>query len=242
MRFKNQPNLKQHGFDGIRVIYASEFWPSKKAEKFPNIAHITTLAENKLGPDEFVCIDIEHWPLDIRRHRTTAVKRSIAKHASTIATIRAIQPEKKIGIYSMFPLRDYHTPTKNKNVHKWEQANTFLNPIAQYSDVIYPSLYTFYDDPDNWKKYAVANINEAKKYGKTVIAFVWPQYHGSNKAKKYKFIDYKFWLLQLQVVYQHADGIVIWSPGGTHQSAWNPEAEWWQATKDFIQKNNLIQK
>ena len=79
-------------------------------------------------------------------------------------------------------------------------------------DVIFPSIYTFYDDIEGWKKYAINMIVEAKKYGKPVIPYLLPQYHPSSKTNPWGIIEGDFWLEQLKVVYTYADGAILWSP------------------------------
>ena len=41
--------------------------------------------------------------------------------------------------------------------------------------MIFPSLYTVYDDQGHWLRFAEANMVEARRYGKPVIPFIWPQ-------------------------------------------------------------------
>ena len=239
MRFRNQPNMLEYGFESIRVIYTGELWPSKKAEKEPNLTFINQYIEKKLEYSNIICLDIEHWPMDIRYEKSIDIEKSIMKFISVLSKFKEQRPDAKLGIYATVPIRDYHTPVKENDVELWENANQRLTPIADNVDYIFPSLYTFYKNPEKWKKYAIANINEAKKYGKPVIPFIWPQYHNSNRLYKFNFIDYNYWLMQLETIYEHADGVVIWSPAGAARSSWSNNAEWWKATLDFINKYNL---
>lgn len=239
MRFRNQPDLTELGFEEIRVVYASEFWPSKKAENHVDTAHILNYIDYKLEHSKYICLDIEHWPMDIRRFSETDVDSTISKFRRTLALFELKRPDAELGIYSMLPIRDYHTPVKEKGLVEWKLANQYLRQISINTDIIYPSLYTFYKKPEQWKKYAVANIEEAKIYGKKVIPFIWPQYHGSNKLRSLNTIDYDYWKMQLETVYKHADGVVIWSPAGKARSDWNDNADWWRATIDFINEKNL---
>ncbi|MDO9084545.1 MAG: hypothetical protein Q7U56_14825, partial [Humidesulfovibrio sp.] len=98
-------------------------------------------------------------------------------------------------------------------------------------DIIFPSLYTFYDDPAGWKKYAIATIQEAKRYGKPVYPFLWYQYHDSNKLLGGKPIPAAIWRMQLETCLKYADGVVIW---GGYKELWSEEAAWWQETKTFM--------
>ena len=46
-----------------------------------------------------------------------------------------------------------------------------------------------------------------------------------------------YWMLQLETITKHADGVVIWGGWGDHgPEPWNEEAPWWQVTKRFMQR------
>jgi hypothetical protein len=135
-----------------------------------------------------------------------------------------------VGYYGTVPTRNYWAPVKKDAgaLATWRGDNNRLAPLAQAVDTVYPSLYTFYDDVPGWTTYALANIEEARQYGKPVYPFLWPQYHQSRKP-----IAGDFWRLQLDTVFKNADGLVIWTParGG---AKWNPDTPWWHHTVDFL--------
>jgi hypothetical protein len=135
----------------------------------------------------------------------------------------------------MLPVRNYWTPQKPQGHQHWEtwrRRNDRLERLAEHVDVIYPSLYTFYENVEGWKRYAKANIDEARQYGKPVIPFIWPQYHNSNRTLRGKLVDGGYWRTQLDLVHRHTDGVVIW---GGWQAQWDEDAGWWQETKAFIE-------
>ena len=73
----------------------------------------------------------------------------------------------------MLPIRNYWAPVRGDSaaISDWQAENRRLQRLADAVDIIFPSLYTFYDDPAGWVTYAVANIKEARSYGKPVYAF-----------------------------------------------------------------------
>lgn len=235
MRFQNQPDLSVYGFKEIRVVYVNEMWPPKSSKEEPDTDYISKRIIDKYIAGEILCIDIEHWPLDIRTNKDSEVNKSINKYIKVINTFKKNLTDSYFGVYSMFPIRDYRTPTTEKGVNEWRLANKKLSIISKNVDYIFPSLYTFYKDKEGWKKYALENINEAKKYGKPVIPFIWPQYHPSNRLRKLDFIDADFWKMQLDFIYEHAEGLVIWSPRGEFRSDWDENAAWWKITKEFLE-------
>jgi len=98
-------------------------------------------------------------------------------------------------------------------------------------EVIFPSLYTFYNDQKSWDIYAKGMIEEARRYNKPVYVFLWPEFHVSNRILKGKEIPAKFWRHQLELCRGLADGIVIW---GGWQERWKEDAPWWIETKAFL--------
>jgi hypothetical protein len=140
------------------------------------------------------------------------------------------------------PLRDYWRAIRgpgSKEYQAWQRDNDRLEELAALQDALCPSLYTFYPDRQGWVTYAVAQLAEAKRKanGKPVYAFLWPQYHDSNKKLRLQPIEPEYWELQLNTVYQHADGLAIWGGWGDHgPESWNEEAAWWEATKRFLRR------
>jgi len=240
MRFKNKPNLNHLRLEPIHVIYASELWHTKKVTAEPDTKHIKKLFIKKINPlNQLICLDIEHWDYDQRRAGPKDMKIAMDKYISVIDTIKTVRPELKIGYYGVPPIRDYFSPVRNRDPESWLKANKALTPLANKVDIVFPSLYTFYKSPDEWEKYALANIQEARKYGKVVVPFIWPQYHGSNRLRKNDYINGHFWRRQLELMYKHADGVVIWTPHAGGNIPWKENAEWWQATKSFLQDKNI---
>lgn len=235
MRFANLPDLTRYGLKDVTVVYASELWPKKASRSEPDLSFIRseTIPRVRRKAKDLVVIDVEHW--DLTGTSSGEIERSIRRYMDVLDTFRTHMPGIRHGLYSMVPIRNYWTPVRGntEELARWRGENERLKPIAEVSDVIFPSLYTFYEDRDGWLTYANANIAEAKQYGRPVYPFLWPQYHTSWKP-----IDRDFWRLQLETVYDNADGMVIWTPA-KGKPRWNPEAPWWQETVDFLQASGL---
>ncbi|MCY2954341.1 MAG: hypothetical protein NTU53_20615 [Planctomycetota bacterium] len=127
----------------------------------------------------------------------------------------------------------------------WQQANDFLKPLADKVDVLFPSLYTFYDQThvNDWVRYAKGNIEEAHRYGKPAYPFLFMEYDPGTTLIGQQ-IPEDYWRVQLQTLRTYAEGLVIW--GGAHYSLvgdpavsqgvivpWDENAPWWIATKQF---------
>lgn len=241
MRFRNKPPSLDLGLTPIDVVYMAELWPSKNINSQVNVPYLHTFfSKNRFSGQALVCLDVETWPMDGRQHTEAEVKQSVSKYLAILESFRKVRPETPVGYYGVPPIRDYFSPVNNRqdSVQAWHTANRRLDDLGDVVDVIFPSLYTFRNSPEDWVTYAIANITEASRYGKPVIAFIWPQYHGSNKLLDGRYIDAKFWRLQLETLYEHADGVVIWSPY-TNAPQWRSDFPWWQATREFIDEKNI---
>jgi hypothetical protein len=198
------------------------------------------LADRAAYARQKLVLDIEHLPMDIRQHPRESVQASIRTLKQLIGWVRKRQPRLRLGMYSLMPMRDYWTPVAFPEKRPaWESANAFLAPLARAVDFICPSLYTFYDRAHEWGVYAKANIHQARQYGKPVWPFLWMNYHGSNQHLADQFIPADYWRMQLRLCRRIADGIVIWGGWGMAANApraWDDSAPWWQATKDFAER------
>lgn len=232
--FKHKPsNLPELGFRPLPLIYEGEFWAPGVQRIEPDLAR-TRQAANRVAPlSSYACLDIEC--LQVFNKPPQEIQANMRRLASVADAVHAAQPKLKIGYYLLIPVRDYWTPVDNKpdSVRAWQQANDSLKDLVKHVDVIFPSLYTFYDDPEGWKIYAKANIMEAKRYGKPVYPFLWYQYHDSNKLLGGKPIPAQVWRMQLETCLQYADGVVIW---GGHKELWNEQYAWWTETKAFLSR------
>ncbi len=202
-------------------------------------------------------VDIEHWAHDINKADEATVQETMDKFLQLIEWAKDERPHVEIGIYGIMPIRNYWTPnelerrtaqleeakadgnafwigvfqdlvdTEQSRYDKWENANDFLQPLADQVDFIVPSLYTFYDNPEAWETYAEHNLEQAASYGKPVIPFLMPHYHNAGPLTgEMNGEDFR---AQLDFVRDNADGVVIWRGF----SAWDTGEGWWQATTDF---------
>ncbi|MBX3378475.1 MAG: hypothetical protein KF805_00140 [Phycisphaeraceae bacterium] len=170
---------------------------------------------------DLLIVDFEFLCSDVRTEKAECVAQG---HAQRIAAFRAAKRDKKnpraqIGTYGVCPKGDYWTPVMptEEKLLAWYGTNRFNSVIADDLDVICPSIYSNYDDEKGWVKFAIANIDEAYKYGKPVIPFISPHYHPSNAKVRNKEVPY--FGTVLDTVRERCDSAIIW--GG-----------WWFGPKD----------
>jgi len=246
-QYTNKPNLTKFGIFPIKVVYASEIWSKKQNyEKLPERLRIESFAKKLTADIDFVVIDIEHWP--ITGYNDQLITESLSKYQQVISLFKLYAPQIKFGFYGRPPVPDYWraidaSPQKRRT--DWVAENDRITPLAETVDALYPSLYTFYADQIGWAKYAIAQIYEARRLsgGKPVFAFIWPQYHDSNRLLRCQFLPSDYWKLQLETVRKYADGAVIWGGWDVCNKKgkalpWIESAEWWQVTKEFSLRIN----
>lgn len=236
--YKDKPSLGAYHIRPLTILYESRlFVANQLPAAMPPEAIVRSLAYELRGSPEPVVLDIERWPLT---GDGPAVQSTVGKFLSVLSWVKGEAPSVPFGIYGTVPVPDYWRAIRDPvsaEFRSWQQDNDRLEGISDRVDALFPSIYTFYPDRQSWVTYAIAQIAEAKRKanGKPVYAFLWPQYHESNRLLGSRPLDPDYWELQLNTVYQHADGVVIWGGWGPNgPESWNEKAPWWQVTKRFM--------
>lgn len=234
--FTQKPDLTQSGLMRITVVYPAFMWDSANEANLPDRNRLTAFARLANESTDLLVIDAEEWPVV---GDPSTVAESIKKYRTLIQWFKAPTPALKVGLYGVLPVRDYWNSLQEKNSPRylaWQKENDNLASIAQLADVLFPSVYTLYEDRDGWSKYAIAQIQEARRYagGKPVYVFLWPQYHTSTKKLANTFLPADYWRMELETARKYADGIVIWCCSNTQ--AWDDKAPWWLETQSFLKE------
>lgn len=234
MSFEGMPDLRTVGLERASII-AHWMWPkSKISDQLPSRTLVNRHVKNAVtAGQKIIILDIEHWPVTGADYQ---VKDSIMKYRTVAQWAADAGPDAVIGYYGVAPIRDYWRallPPNNYQYQRWQRENSRIAEIVQDVKALFPSLYTFYDDPLGWERYAVANLKEARRIsgGKPVYAFLWPYYHESNRKLSGTPLRGDYWRRQLKLVREHADGVVIW---GGWQQRWDPNAAWWLETLSML--------
>lgn len=240
----NVPDFKQWGFSDSQIIYEHEFYPGKedrnKLIKPSKMNEVSEMISKKDG--ELVILDIEHWLVGRKRRSHSANFKIAHRYADTLNEMKKQNPDKKFGYFRVVPAwAHWDIISSEKQFNLWQRENDLRQVIANSADVLYPSLYTYHEDPEDWKLWAKTIIAKAREManGKKVIPFIWPRFHQSSKAYKkgIKDLPAEYWRQQLELVNSMADGFVIWDGAGGNRGEWTPETKWWKETERFIQKN-----
>ncbi|HZL37965.1 MAG TPA: hypothetical protein VFC78_21795, partial [Tepidisphaeraceae bacterium] len=250
-----RPNSVALGLKPLFMVYEPSLWPRPPRDDGPPAESLCRTFARQAGlRREMVCIDIEKWPIDIRVTPRAQVEQNLRKLAQIADWFHDERPDLRIGFYGIAPITDfwtpynYHTALRLKatspywaskeaeytlGFEGWQRSNDFVRErLGRHIDVLFPSLYQFYDDINGWDIYARANVAEADRYGKAVFPFIWFRYHPNTEALHNKLIPVDQWTRQLELTTRLSEGPVIW---GGYKETWDPNQPWWQATARFMQ-------
>lgn len=238
--FKNKPDWFTNNSKVAGITYPQFFYEDKTKIKIelPGKDYYKDYIRRKTANKDwdFLVIDHEVWINDAKDLENDELRNKAIRDLSMFLkwAREANHTKIKYGLYTIPPIRNYWGALKND--YRWHQQNDYLKELAIYCDIIFPSLYTFYDDKEGWVEYATKNIDQARQYMKPVIPFLWPRYHSSNSELGMNFIDHDFWLTQLLTCYHNSDGIVIWDPKKDEFPTM--DSGFYTATKEFMEINS----
>jgi hypothetical protein len=232
--YLHKPDLTRFGVTRITVIDSGSMWNNtENRHSIPDANVIHTLARDAKSSTGIAVIDIESWPVV---GTPSEVSDSVQKYRRTIQLFKQASPSLKVGYYGVVPVWNYWKAilgSDSPEYRAWQATSDRVASIAQAADVLFPNVYTFYKDQDGWRRFAIAQMEEARRiaHGKPVYVFLWPQFDEGGKGGDYLPPDY--WRMELETARQHADGVVIW--GGVKQT-WDNNAPWWLETQTFLRE------
>jgi hypothetical protein len=243
-KYPSDPNLAPYGLRNIVVAYEPSLWPSGADRSQPNLSYVanTYIPRIKRQNPDVVVLDVEESDWKFTTDLSSAqITDRINKYKKLISVFRTHLPNTKIGLYLALPQRNWLAvcgdPGKRAARYTaWHNLNLKLKPLGSAVDIIFPSVYAFYDDAKSiscYPAYAKANIKEARIYGKPVWAFVWMKYHSNGR-----WVSRSAFRTHLETAYAAADGLVVWSKA-KNSVAWSWSAPWWLETKDFLADKRL---
>lgn len=230
----------------MKILYASTIWGTNPQNIPPpqeRISQVVNLQipENFTGP---VTLNVEQWQ-DIYTNPVT-----MNYMIEIVRAFKSMRPSVEFGFYSMFPRRDYINslrPINNPVYKRWQDDNDAVLELAHEVDILYPSIYTFYPDIDRWIIYAKAMIREARRYNTRakIYPYLWNRYHTATlpETLALESIDKDYFLTQLKVCYEYADGVVVWRDGSNSQfndPNHDENSPWIQAILEFREKQRTI--
>src|SRR5690606_29121591 len=99
---RGKPGPGTVGLHRVHVLYKSALWPTTASEEDynePDLEHLAELAQS-LDAGSWICVDIEHWPLN---GDDAEIKETVGKLVDVAQTIRRHAPPIKLGFYGVMP-------------------------------------------------------------------------------------------------------------------------------------------
>ncbi|MGJ7575682.1 hypothetical protein ACSFBX_34555 [Variovorax sp. RB2P76] len=242
MRYKGGVDLSADGVRYNPIIYEIALVPNLASDEPASPEALKrVLAPIVHGPLPTV-LDIERWTIDTPDPERRQA--NIEKLVDVLKRVRKARPDMQFGYYGEVPVRIYWRMVDSahpKQRAAWQERNDQgLRGLIPHVDAIFPSLYSFDDDAQRWEFNAREILTEARKFGKPMYCYLWPQFHSNNKALAGQYVPRELWRLELETCRELADGIVIWDHAPNVE--WNPQAPWWQETMAFLHAHGLARR
>jgi hypothetical protein len=237
--YGNKPDLSTYGVKSLPMLYAGALWPGhdENRAELPRRDIVVDVIRAVPKNSDLLCVDVESWPL---KGDQNAIEANMRRLVTLRQWIRGVRPDLRIGYYAVLPRVDPRVVASTTSVtelQQWREEDDHLKSAAAEIDVLFPSLYTLSDRLDDWKMRAEAQITQARRFGRPVYVFLWPQFHELSGQLAGQFLPPEFWRAELELAYREADGVVIWGGwGGKGPAPWNDDAAWWKETKLFIRR------
>ena len=242
--YKDRSSFFDYGFIAIEELAVSLFWgKGDDMNALPDKRKYCSVLSKVKSGFEWVVIDVEHWMLNARWKSKDPVQDNIEKYITIMNWAKECRSDLKFGLYATAPIIDHQYVLKDISSIEyqfWEKQNLALKELVNAVDALFPSLYTIYDESEKWERLTRRYISMARTIGgdKPVYPYIWPRYHQGNENKKGQFVSGELWRFQLELVYELADGVVVWGGWRHGPMDWDENKDWWKETKDFIRTVN----
>lgn len=201
----------------------------------PDFSWYEAAAKTKT-PSGMLVIDMESWPTSTRKERRDASR----KFCIVYKTMKHFIPETMIGFYSYTPNRDLFnaiTPPSSRTFLDWQSRNDDFSEHISCVDVLFPSIYYFYNralnGPNanvNASLYFRRNLTEAIRlrntYGsmsRPIIPYIWWEKHPGGPL-----LDSDVWESMVQTSLDLTGNCLAW---GGFQRTWDDSAPWLETLK-----------
>lgn len=229
-----RPRMEAFGMQTVAVT-GQDMWSNEwhTDVDVPNEQAVRALADNIVAQGITTAIpDIEYWPLDVRIYPDGLVQMYMERMIQVADWMHEQQPGLSVGFYSMAPMFEYATAAHGSPAARqaWRDANQRLAPLAERVDVIYPSIYVWFESRADWAASALSNLEEARQYGKPVAPFIWPQHMNTIPEIASEYVPADYWRLVLNTLGSGGNDLVLWGGMGR----WDDDNAWWSVMRDWL--------
>ena len=248
LAYPGKPDLSSDGLSQIKLIYEAGLLTDGRIDMDKINARI--METNEAGI-KAVSTDIESWYWG-GKYTSEALKDSLNK---VFDAFRGGIEGVSIGNYGV-PVGTLNIArnvehnkgkTDEEILAKLKSSNNRL-AAGEVSDILYPSLYIYNPDIDQWIKDMKTTVAYIRTYypDKKIVGYIWPQYYDWKTNPYYmQFITEEKFLQMLEAAYEHIDGVVLWAHGRDTDNKtkvnWEDERVQaiYRAIKTFVSAHNL---
>ena len=205
-RFKDNPIWLG---EKVTIVYEKQVLGSRyNYGKPPNKKEVKRRLSRYLG-EARVVLDVESWRIRTKQRLDPLAKDHAQWYANVLMWAHEALPGTNIGFFGL-PSSPYF-PVKSPSIFMsdYQQELTYLKPVLEASDSIYPSFYIYYDQPELLTSVWDEQLYQAKTYGKPVYPFLW--HRGPGSILKNKILPEYLIRHLCRFVRNNADGFVWWS-------------------------------
>lgn len=156
----------------VTIFYAADLFSSGKEEDEVDYEHLKYLAAS-IADGQRIIIDIEHWYTNSGNRRL--LNDGVTKYREVLRTIKAVNPSINIGIFGRPPWCTAAEGTYQRGTKEWQawdRVNKALEPITDYADTIYPTVYPSFANRHKQAQWMNNVLSAARMYGLPVIPFI----------------------------------------------------------------------
>lgn len=218
--YAGKPDLSANGWEPLKVTYG-DMWEGVGGKTQATVINEAFLRDTYIptipSTTKLVCLNVEHYKW--RKTDDATVEDSLTKLRHILDIWHSERPDIEIGYYAMGTGRDYWRALGfhgQEGIDAWKADNDRARCVTDAQDVLFPSLYTFYDNEQGILDYMQSNMEEVHRAApqKKMYPFLWPQYHNSNATLGYQQIPGAYWKKIVSKVYDFgAEGVVFWGAG-----------------------------
>jgi hypothetical protein len=183
--------------------------------------------------------------LDLRVYSMSAVLDDVEFIHSVAAAYREGGFTGEMGFYAFAPgdatndLILDRDPKYQRRMRDWKASNDFhagprglLAPFTVTCPSLYPNTWEF----PAYRKWAGPMIDEAKRLGKPVIAFLCPEFHPSVRDVGGSLVANQFWKSNLDLIQEKDIDVILWLGGD------NNKKRDWNDKHDFVRIADTLNK
>ena len=248
LAYPGKPDLGADGLLPIKLIYEVGLLTDGKIDMDKINTRIKEANEAGI---KAVSTDIESWYWG-RKYSNASLKDSLDK---VFDAFRAGIENVSVGNYGV-PIGTLNIArnvesmagkTNEEIISIWKERNIRLE-AGEVSDVLYPSLYIYSPDIEQWIEDLKTTVEYIRTYypDKKIVGYIWPQYYDWKTNPYYmQFITEEKFLQMLEAAYEHIDGVVLWAHGRDTDNKtkvnWEDERVQaiYRAIKTFVANHNL---